>query len=144
MVVWSPLSKISFSELADEEGLRRGLFAHLVALRATGLLRVLEHCMGKYLDELPSGDGSKSKRRRVNKDVTLLISAAEHIDAPGSSALGQSAAPMQPRASTAVDPTPFPHALASSNVRPQVAPLLPGFRRLRWRGGTPAVAAPPL
>ena len=126
MVVWSPLSDISFSELADVKGLRRGLYAHLVALRATGLLRVLEHCMRKYLEELPSGDGSKHKRRRVNNDVTQLTNATEHIDAPGSNALGQSAAPMQPLASTAFDPTPFPHALASSNVRPQVAPLLPG------------------
>ena len=126
MVVWSPLSGISFSALADAEGQRRGLNAHLQALRATGLLRVLQQCMIKYFERLPSGNESKNKRRRVNEEVKELNKAIEHIDAPGGNALGQSAAPMQPLASTAAELTPFHEALASSNVRPQLAPLLPG------------------
>ena len=55
MVVWSRFSNISFNELADAEGLLLGLNAHLVALRATDLLRALKECMGRYYDGVPSG-----------------------------------------------------------------------------------------
>ena len=103
MVVWSRFSNISFNELAAAEGQQLGLNAHLQALGATGLLRALEQCMGKYYDELPSGQGRHRKRRRVNEDLNQLSNAMDHIDAPESNALGQSAAPMQPLASTAVD-----------------------------------------
>ena len=75
MVVWSPLSGISFSELAAAEGQRRGLSAHLLALRATGLLRVLEQCIGKYFEGSPSGHVSKHKRRRLNEDKRELRKA---------------------------------------------------------------------
>ena len=47
----------------------RGLNAHLQALRATGLLRVLQQCMSEYFERLPSGLESKNKRRRVNEEV---------------------------------------------------------------------------
>ena len=95
MVVWSPLSDISFTELAAAEGHRRGLCAHLQALRATGLLRALERCMVKCYDALPLGRSAKGKRRRLNEDLEELRKAIEHVDAPGGNALGQSAPPMR-------------------------------------------------
>ena len=125
MVVWRRLSDISFDDLAAPEGLRRGLNAHLQALRASRLLRALEQCMAKYSEGLAQGSKNHQKRRRLNEDLRQLLCAIDHIEAPAGNALGQSPAPMQPLASTAVDVTPFHDALAASHARPQVAPLRP-------------------